>query len=649
MMATMKTKICPHIFPIVSVVWLAFAATAVAREYHVALTGDGDNDGSSARPLRNIQTAAERVLPGDVVTVHTGIYRERIDPPLGGTSDRKRIVFQAAPGERVEISGAEVVTNWTRVQDNIWRAVLPNSFFGGFNPFSDLIHGDWFNPLGRRHHTGAVYLKGHWLWEAAQLEELLNPASANAQWFAHVDATNTTIWAQFPDADPNGQTVEVNVRQTVFYPRQPGVNYLTVRGFILRNAATPWAPPTAEQIGLIGTHWSRGWIIENNSVRYSRCSGITLGKYGDEWDNTSANSAEGYVVTIQRALTNGWNGETVGHHIIRDNVISDCEQTGICGSLGAIFCTVSNNVIHDIYVQRKFHGAELGGIKFHAAIDTVICNNHVHDAYRGLWLDWMAQGTRVSGNLFHDNIYEDFFTEVNHGPFVVDNNIFLSPLNLRDMSQGGAFIHNLMAGAILSVPERTRETPFQLPHSVVIAGLTNTVGGDQRFYNNLFVGNGTAGVQTNQIMHLPNNPDYLPFGLSLGLSAYDVRAVPIHVAGNVYLNGAKPWKDETNATVNASFNPDVTLLRGWDGFILKFKSDSQWRSAPARFVTTELLGKSRISGASYENADGSALRIDRDYFGEKRRGERPVPGPFATVSEEKLRIMLRPHNDRLDQ
>ena len=38
----------------------------------------------------------------------------------------------------------------------------------------------------------------------------------------------------------------------------------------------------------------------------------------------------------------------------------------------------------------------------------------------------MAQGTRVSGNLFHDNPSEDLFVEVDHGPFLVDNNLFLS-------------------------------------------------------------------------------------------------------------------------------------------------------------------------------------------------------------------------------
>mgnify|MGYP000644662028 CR=1 FL=1 len=40
----------------------------------------------------------------------------------------------------------------------------------------------------------------------------------------------------------------------------------------------------------------------------------------------------------------------------------------------------------------------------HAAIDVIIRRNHFHHCTRGLWLDWQAQGTRVTQNLFHDNV-----------------------------------------------------------------------------------------------------------------------------------------------------------------------------------------------------------------------------------------------------
>ena len=278
-------------------------ASAGGREFHVSPKGSDRQDGTLARPLKTISAAAAVAMPGDTITVHEGVYRERVAPPRGGISDEQRIVYRAAPGERAEITGAEIVKGWSRWRGDVWTVTIPNSFFGAFNPYRDVIHGDWFDPRGRVHHTGAVYLNGDWLAEAASLDQLADAQGAIPLWFGRVDRETTTLWAQFGGADPNHEQTEINVRQTVFYPEKTGMDFITVRGFILRCAATPWAPPTAEQIGVIGPHWSKGWIIENNTVSHSICSGISLGKYGDAWDNTSANTAQGYVKTIDRALS----------------------------------------------------------------------------------------------------------------------------------------------------------------------------------------------------------------------------------------------------------------------------------------------------------------------------------------------------------
>ena len=53
-----------------------------AREYHVSVKGKDTNVGSLSAPLRTIQAAADKAMPGDVITVHEGIYRERVVPPL---------------------------------------------------------------------------------------------------------------------------------------------------------------------------------------------------------------------------------------------------------------------------------------------------------------------------------------------------------------------------------------------------------------------------------------------------------------------------------------------------------------------------------------------------------------------------------------
>jgi alpha-N-arabinofuranosidase len=199
--------------------FLAMVIAAPAAEFHVATNGNDVNSGARTSPLRTIQRAAELAQPGDLITVHAGVYRERINPPRGGTSERKRIVYQAAPSERVEIKGSEALTNWVNVQADTWKVTLPNSFFGGFNPYSDLIHGDWFDPKGREHHTGAVYLNGDWLLEAAKLDDVLKSVGNTPLWFAQVDGNSTTICAQFKGINPNAQLVEINVRRTVFLSR----------------------------------------------------------------------------------------------------------------------------------------------------------------------------------------------------------------------------------------------------------------------------------------------------------------------------------------------------------------------------------------------------------------------------------------------
>lgn len=757
---------------LIAVLLAATVSTASAREFHVAITGDDSHDGSAAKPLRTISAAVNLAQPGDVITIHEGTYRERINPPRGGTSDQQRIIYQAASGARPVIKGSEVVKAWQKVQNDTWKVVIPNHFFGDFNPYTDKINGDWFNPKGRDHHTGAVYQDGHWLVEAAGLEQVLEPvrdkplwhaagdgqtllnvawirpgeAARNAErvpavsfaaqhgiqtapcseggecigwiehgdwvrydrvdfssrteqiefrsasatqggiievrldspdgellgtcrvqptggwqlwksfkarivptsgvktvcltfksaqpspwarpaqfaqdnqlWFAQVDESNTTIWAQFPGADPNQADVEINVRQAVFYPEQPGMNYITVRGLTLMHAATPWAPPTAEQIGLIGTHWSKGWIIEDNDIRYSTCVGITLGKHGDEYDNTSQNTAAGYVKTIERGLAQGWSGENIGHHVVRNNRISHCEQAGIVGSLGPIFSSVTGNTIHDIHVRRLFTGAEMAGIKLHAAIDTEISNNHIYRTTRGIWLDWMAQGTRVTQNLLHDNgPSEDLFVEVNHGPFMVDNNVFLSPTALFDMSQGGAYVHNLFAGRTVRRPELGRETPFHPAHSTKVAGLRNIQGGDSRFYNNIFVGHN-------------------------GLAPYDEAALPMYLTGNVFLAGATPCQHEPSPVVLAEFDPGLNLVQATEAVQLQIAVDKQWTDGvPRPMVTTDLLGKARVPDLPYVQPDRRAYRIDTDYFGRKRNADNPFPGPFESAEGGKLALKVWP-------
>jgi len=437
-----------------------------------------------------------------------------------------------------------------------------------------------------------------------------------------VEEEKTTIWAQFRDIDPNAEMVEINVRQSVFYPEKPGRNYITVRGLTMCQAATPWSGAMSEQIGLIGTHWSKGWVIEDNIISHSMNTGITLGRYdlGKFGIALPAVSAPGFVESCELALEHGWSKENIGSHVVRNNHISHCEKNGIHGSLGGVFSTIEGNTIYDIATRGWIGGPDVAGLKLLGSQDVIIRDNHIYrcGAVGGIWLDWMAQGTRVTGNLLHDNS-KDLFMEVDHGPFLIDHNLFLSGNSLLDWSQGGAYVHNLFAGAVGGRKE-TRETPLFRPHSLKDMKVSNIQHKDLRFCNNLFVG-------------------------SSGLAACEKMTENLQATGNVYLAGAKPSTSESDPPVADDFEPGIKLEEKPDGWWFEMSVDPDWISQQKRaVVTTKSLGKAKIPDAPFEQPDGTVYRLDTDYLGNTRNIDNPAPGPFRLVNEEVIRLMLWPEN-----
>lgn len=601
-----------------------------AKEYHVsAIKGSDTNMGSETSPFKTISKAAQVAIEGDVITVHGGVYREWVNPPRGGKSDTERIIYRAASGEKVELKGSEVVNSWVNVEGGLWKLELPNSFFGSYNSFKDLVTGDWFDGLGRIHHTGDVYLNGKSLYEMENLDKVKNPMPRERgldkdgeryAWYTESDNDKTTIWANFQKFNPTKELVEISVRPTCFYPSEQGINYITLSGFDVSQAASQWGAPTAEQIGMIATHWNKGWVIENNKIHDTKCSGITLGKERSTGHNVWMNdqSKDGslhYIEVTFNTLKHGWSKENIGSHIVRNNVIYNCEQTGMCGSQGAAFSEVYDNHIYNIWVKRQFNGAEIGGIKFHAAIDTKIAHNRIHNAGRAIWLDWMTQGTRVSSNLLYNNDLEDLFLEVDHGPYVVDNNIMLSPVSLSLQSEGGAFVNNLFCGFSIIRDEFGRYTPYHFPHSTDVMGLSIILSGDDRFINNIFVG---ASVDS-----LVNK------NRAYGTIAYDKSRQKLTMEDNVYYWGAMPTKYDTQNRINKKFNPEIKIVENGGSVSLMINIDDVKNIENCSVVTSERLGKTILTKLPFEQACGKPYLFDRDISGIQRTSI--IAGPFSSL------------------
>ena len=659
----------------------------MGRTYYVSAAASRDGDGSKEMPFLRIQDAANVAVAGDEILVLPGVYREYVCPKNAGTQDA-RITYRSAEPLGAVITGAEELTGWTRAKGkgngNVWTARVHNGVFGSFNPYTTLVYGDWyFAPPVR--HTGAVFLNDVMMYETATLAECRkgepdpyawNREESKLKWYTEQDGEWTVLYANFGEKDPNREKVEIAVRRNCFMPDRNGVDYITVSGFDIQKAATTWAPPAAYQDGMIGPHWSKGWIIEDCEISNSKCCGISLGKYLDPENEMYFTNRRVKSPTqmerdaVCRGQYHGWLKERVGHHIIRRCNVHHCEQTGIVGRMGAVFSTIEDCHIHHICNSQQLGGAETAGIKLHAGIDVTIRRNHIHNCIMGVWLDWEAQGARISQNLMHDNhrpeglkqapgamFNTDVFIEVGHGPTLIDNNILLSKVSVTIPSQGIACVHNLILGgfslinsgvdSVVNGQREPRYTPYHIRHRTEVAGFMTILHGDDRFYNNIFV----QQYEVQDKKKTPQDADYMVAGTAPfdifptyeewkkpfekgeypdmgGLATAHFGHLPVWVAGNAYFNGATICKHEKEFFADKKHKIKVELVEKNGTYTIKTNLYTYLKDFRTAILNSDALGCAFEPEQRFENPDGTAITFDRDFFGESR-GLTALPGPFA--------------------
>ena len=118
--------------------------------------------GTEDAPFKTIGAAAKVATPGTRILIKAGLYRECVQPAMGGTSPEEMISYEAYGDDEVIIRASEAVTDfapstgWQLTRDksldldtsamSIWEHELDPDMFRGYNPFCaiNLIHDRLF-------------------------------------------------------------------------------------------------------------------------------------------------------------------------------------------------------------------------------------------------------------------------------------------------------------------------------------------------------------------------------------------------------------------------------------------------------------------------------------------------------------------------
>jgi len=351
---------------------LCGAISGSAETYNVAQRDPHASDtgpGTSAQPWKTFAKAAEKVAPGDKVIIRDGIYREAVVIKTSGTAAAP-IVFEAAPGAQVVLTGADRLVDWRKVDDahSIYQAPWTHRFIGWSK---NMTHpdDDYHRLIGR---CEQVAVDGYSLRQVLAADQL-----APGTFFADISNQVIKVWDS-GGRDLNKVFAEASTRPEIL---QVEGGYVELRGLHFRFAAN------MAQHGAVVLAGARD-VLEDCVFEGMNSSGATF------------------------------SGE---HQTVRRCVFRDNGQLGF-GANGAHDLLFTECLVENNNTKGFDRGWEAGGDKL------VLCRNAVLERSRflrnrgnGIWFDIGNEHCVVRQCLIADNEDSGIFDEISYGLEVRDN------------------------------------------------------------------------------------------------------------------------------------------------------------------------------------------------------------------------------------
>ena len=405
------------------------------RTYHVAqkntISSDA-NDGSEKYPFKSISKAAQLLQPGERVVIHTGLYRESVNPAFGGTSPDKFISYEAAEGDSVIIAGSIELPsvlfvkssgwiftkktedpsneNLDRTSDslNVWQINLQPEWFDGYNPFGmlNLLNDTEWLDYQKADMTAHFKRRGLLFVDGKFCDQISKPSdiAASPDFSFWIEHNGMRLHLKLPKGKtPSNYLIEATNKEQVFSPKEYGFGYIRLKGITFRHAGNGFPVP---QRGLVSTSRGHHWIVEDCTIEWANSVGIDMGN-------------ESWSTPLQ---------PIIARHIVRRNIIQNCGISGLQCYI-AKGMLVEDNLISNIGFHSAEHAFESGGIKFHQAQNCLIRRNVFSKISHapGLWLDYNSnKNCRITSNLFSEitSARGGIYIEVSKNNCLVDHNVF---------------------------------------------------------------------------------------------------------------------------------------------------------------------------------------------------------------------------------
>jgi hypothetical protein len=178
--------------------------------------------------------------------------------------------------------------------------------------------------------------------------------------------------------------------------------------------------------------------------------------------------------------------------------------------------------------------------------------------------------------------------------------------------------------------------------------------GDDRWINNIFI---KTAAPVYDIFEKANRPKRKEGTMGFGLAMYDEHPselshsgfpvsemsnvkLPVKADGNVYINGAFPYKNGINELVFNDAEAEIRIEQKGDGIYLYLNPKSDFSKTESKIFNSFDFGEAMVPEVLFDNADGTPVLFDKDYFNAGREGNSNLAGPFSNLSMKNSTVKL---------